>query len=70
MTADERRALDVLRIEISGKLDLIAAGIEQLKIESTDHEKRLRSVEVWKNAIPVALIISAAGIVLAILRAG
>lgn len=45
------------------------ADIKAAVARIDDHEMRLRSVEVWKNAIPVALIFGVVSIVLAILRA-
>lgn len=70
MTAEERRDLEILRLEVSGKLDLIIAGMGQLAKQSEDHEDRLRSMEKWKNAVPVAFLLAAASIIVALIRAG
>ena len=52
MTNDERSRLDV----IESKVDTVLLKLEYLSEARQDHEKRLRSVEVWKYAIPLSLV--------------
>lgn len=58
------RGLDAQVSRLSDKLDAAAAALRlQDKINSDtakDHEIRLRSVERWKNALPVSTIITMA----------
>jgi len=61
----DRTQLEFLRLEVTGKLDLTNAELRSLTKEvqrfNDDHEKRVRSLERWKYAIPAsALLILAA----------
>jgi len=63
--AVDRSQLELLRLEVAGKLDLTNAELRTLSDEvrrfNDDHEKRVRALERWKYAIPAsALLVVAA----------
>ena len=65
MDAVDRSQLELLRLEVAGKLDLTNAELRTLSDEvrrfNDDHEKRVRALERWKYAIPAsALLVVAA----------
>ena len=65
MDAVDRSQLELLRSEVVGRLDRLNDKVDSLaKLEDDfrrDHEKRMRSVEKWKLAIPASglLVIAA-----------
>jgi len=52
MNGEERNSLEVLRAEVTGKLDLLIERTGNLKDDLTDHELRLRLIE--EQAVPAA----------------
>jgi len=65
MDSVDRSQLELLRVELSGKLerltDAVKANNESQKEFAKDHEKRVRILERWKYAIPAsALLVVAA----------
>ena len=56
MDAVDRSQLELLRVEATSRLDRLADKVDVLTREverfSSDHEKRMRSLERWKYAIP------------------
>ena len=52
MDSADRSALELLRVETSGKLDRLNDKVDVLSRElarfTDDHEKRVRSLERWK----------------------
>lgn len=72
MNSDDRSQLELLRLEMTGKLNLI---IQQLNAEPdglvrkvSDHETRLRKVEAWKYGIPIGVIMGLAMTAVALFR--
>ncbi len=65
MDAVDRSELELLRVQVSSKLDRLNDSVVNLTAETRargkDQEDRLRSVERWKLAIPVSglLVIAA-----------
>ncbi len=61
MDAVDRSQLELLRVEVAGKLDRLAdkVGVLTQEVErfSADHEKRVRSLEKWKYAVPVSSLL-------------
>lgn len=47
MNGDDRTDIQLLRVEVNGKLDLLLERTENLKETTKDHEKRLRAVEEY-----------------------
>lgn len=65
MDAVDRSQLELLRVETKSSLDRLSDKVDNLSRAYTayaaDHEKRMRSVEKWKLAIPAsALMVVAA----------
>lgn len=58
MDAVDRSELELLRVATSSKLDRLADKVDGLQRELArfvdDHEKRMRSLERWKFAIPMS----------------
>lgn len=48
MNTDDRQGLELLRVEITGKLDLILARLDNAVAVTVDHESRLRRLESRK----------------------
>lgn len=59
MTEIERARLDV----IEAKIDVILVKLEYIEKQSDDHEMRMRSVEKWKWALPVTILVTVATII-------
>ncbi len=61
MDAVDRSELELLRITTAGKLDRMTDKIDVLTREverfSADHEKRVRTLEKWKYAVPVSSLL-------------
>lgn len=63
MNGNDRITLEVVRAELSGKLDLLLERSTEAKRDLDDHETRIRSVERWKYAVPASILMAtAAGI--------
>lgn len=65
MDAVDRSQLELLRVEVAGKLDRLADEVRHLSDDvvafNADHERRVRALERWKFAIPAsALMVLAA----------
>lgn len=71
MIYDELRQVErqVADIKEGIAVHLSLGAHPQAKEKLDDHEKRVRSLEAWKNAIPVATVLAIASIIVAILRA-
>lgn len=63
MNEADRAALELLRIELSGKLDRLLDAQRALTVKMEDHEQRLRAVERWKLSIPISMLLVAATII-------
>ena len=61
MDAVDRSELELLRVQMAGKLDRMTDAVHTLTEEqrdfARDHETRMRSVEKWKLAIPVSSLL-------------
>ena len=61
MDAVDRSQLELLRVEVAGKLERQNDAIINLTAEvrafNADHEKRVRALERWKFAIPVSSLL-------------
>lgn len=61
MDAADRSQLELLRIEMSGQMALTNAELRALAAEvrrfNEDHEKRVRSLEKWKFALPASAVL-------------
>ncbi len=61
MDAVDRSELEMLRLQTSSKLDRLTDKVDVLTREverfSGDHEKRVRSLEKWKYAVPVSSLL-------------
>ncbi len=61
MDAVDRNQLELLRLEVAGKLDLTNAELRNLATEvqrfNDDHERRVRALERWKFAIPASAVL-------------
>ena len=61
MDAVDRSELEILRITTSNKLDRLNDKVDSLTREvarfSDDHERRVRSLEKWKYAVPVSSLL-------------
>ena len=57
----DRSELEILRITTSNKLDRLNDKVDALTREvarfSDDHERRVRSLEKWKYAVPVSSLL-------------
>ena len=60
----DRSELELLRVQMAGKLDRQADAILSLTAEvrkfNEDHEKRVRALERWKFAIPASALLMVA----------
>jgi hypothetical protein len=61
MDAVDRSQLELLRVEMAGKLDRLTDEVKHLSDDlrdfTQDHEKRVRALERWKFAIPASGIL-------------
>ena len=61
MDSVDRSQLELLRVEVTGKLDRLADKVANLAkdVESfgADHEKRMRSLEKWKFSVPASAVL-------------
>ncbi len=61
MDAVDRSQLELLRVEVTGKLERQNDAILNLTAEvrafNADHEKRVRALEKWKFAIPASAVL-------------
>ena len=61
MDAVDRSELELLRVSTNGKLDRLNDKVDALTKEvarfADDHEKRVRSLEKWKYAVPVSSLL-------------
>lgn len=71
----DRHQVDLLRAEMNGrfneivgKLDVIDTKAETAAKTGDDHEVRLRSVERWKNALPVATLLFIATSIMGLIK--
>jgi len=65
MDSADRSQLELLKVEMSGKLDRLTDAVNNNSTTTrefmADHEKRVRILERWKYAIPAsALLVVAA----------
>lgn len=58
MDSTDRSQLELLRVETTSKLDRLSDRFDNLsrayEAYVADHERRMRSLEKWKFAIPVS----------------
>ena len=61
MDAVDRSQLELLRVEVAGKLDRLTDAQKYLADEVhqfvADHEKRVRALERWKFAVPASAVL-------------
>lgn len=64
MNEYDRSQIDLLRAEMNGrfnevvgKLDVANTRVDELVLKDNDKETRLRSVENWKNALPLTTLL-------------
>lgn len=61
MDSVDRSQLELLRVEVTGKLDRLTDAVNnQTTVNAdfrSDHEKRMRSLERWKYAIPASVLL-------------
>lgn len=71
MNEADRAQLELLKSEILGKLNTMdaktQAKLDRLTDTSGDHEKRIRSIERWKYAVPASFIITI-GTIIAVVK--
>lgn len=61
MDSTDRSQIELLSVQLNGKLDLTNARVERLVDEvrrfNDDHERRVRALEKWKFAIPASAVL-------------
>lgn len=57
MNGQDRSDIELLRLEMRGRLDLIASDVTFIKKSVDDHEVRIRAAERWRFSLPLSLII-------------
>jgi len=61
MDAVDRSQLELLSVQLNGKLDRLSdkvdAVVKSQDFFAADHEKRVRSLEKWKFALPASAVL-------------
>lgn len=69
MNGEDRMQLDAFRAEVNGRLALIQRDVEEIRKEQVkkndDFEVRLRASERWRYSLPLTLICTLIGGVIA-----
>jgi hypothetical protein len=60
MNEQDRAQLELLRVELLGRLDRIEDTLAATRKVAEDHESRMRSVERWKLSIPISVLLAVA----------
>lgn len=57
MNDQDRSAIELLRVEMNGKMDRVLDAVNDVRKIQGDHEARLRSVERWKLSLPITVLL-------------